>query len=330
MMEADPLRDLEWVMRSPSLVLDHLGEFSTVTDTECAQLSAAGYGRFSELLHRPGPLIDFLAAHPRSGRLGNYFESLILFWLRELVKVPRIEQGIPVRVPGGKTLGELDFLWEPQGSARVQHWEAAVKFYMCIASSPQEALRADSFVGQALLDRLDLKIQHSLEQQLPLARNAITREVLQARGWPESVESRLFMKGRLFYPLEWSWREVVGPREVSPRHLRGWWLAWDSGVALQKLIAWSAANERVEERALRRWLVLPKNRWLGPAISEEACTDDEVASRLDVHFLKTSNAVQLARVERSGAGPWVECDQQRGVGRGMVLMPGWPASASEG
>jgi hypothetical protein len=272
----------------------------------------------------PKNLETLPALQVQSGRLGDRFESLVRFWLENFLGVRELAQGIAIR-DQRETIGELDLVYRWPGDPRAitEHWEVAVKFYMCIAPSWRESLNAEHFVGQALLDRLDKKFELSITKQLKLAEDPRAKAELMKRGFTGPLRSRLFFKGRLFYPLSWNWREVPAPEIVSAQHERGYWLAWNGSHSL------AALKERAGEGC---WVVLPKSRWLEfpvrePAGSAELLSDEALVLTLDQHFQRSRNALQLAWVERGGDGDWQEPPSSQGPGRGMIMMPGWPESA---
>lgn len=324
------IENLRWVMASPGLIAEAAGP--VVSDAECERFSARATSEWAGLLSNPAALERFLLEHHKSGRLGNLFESLLQFWLEELLAVREVAAGVAIR-DGGATLGELDFVFR-SSEAGVEHWEAAVKFFMCIAPTPELAVRANSFVGQALVDRLDRKLELSLKKQLPLARHPRAREILAGRGFAGPIRSRLFFKGRLFYPLAWDWRNVVPPPDVAPMHERGWWISWEGESSIRQLLD---VDHRLEDsggtdavRSPRAWVVLGKERWMGrvsvPSGSLEILDDQQLRNRLHDHFQASTNAVQLARVEQLEDGSWREAAFSEGMGRGMVLTTGWPTN----
>ena len=318
-------QNLSWVMRSPSLLKDFSG--IPVSDAECLKWWNPSASMLAQLEKDPEPLREYLDHHRRSGRLGNLFEVLIRFWLEGLLGVRELAQGVAIR-EGGETRGELDFIFRFPETAIIQHWEVAVKFFMCIAETPDGAQQMDHFVGQALVDRLDRKLALSIQKQLPLIRDPQAREVLKQLGFYGEIQSRLFFKGRLFYPLKWKWREVLGPIEVSAQHERGWWLAWGGRQSLEQLHEYeSQVSWKSSERA---WVTLGKERWMGlveeGSESGSLLDDERLFSFLEQHFTSERGAIQLARVYRSEDGRWREPTFSSGMGRGMILGPGWPHS----
>ncbi len=283
--------ELKWVMESPALLSREVADL--VTDEECS----AALSRFEPIAVPPKP------------RLGDYFESLVVHWHRRLLGHESCVQGVPIRQGQSRTIGELDLVFE-SSPGELEHWEVAVKFYMCIAPDPGRGLRLSDYVGQALRDRLDLKLAHLLDHQLPLARHPLVESALAARGLRGRIRSRLFMKGRLFYPVAWDWRGVKAPAEISKDHLRGWWMPWSAELS-RKHLQLAPDGEK--------WAILEKPHWLGgwrPGV--DLLDQRELEDRLGDHFSVSSNAVQLARIKAGVEIP----------GRGMILMPGWPDSVS--
>ena len=329
------MSNLEWVMRSPSLLRPASPEI--ITHEECLRWFTNGTRAIEALQSDPHPLEEFLRLHRKSGRLGSLFETLLGFWLERLLKVDGLAQGVPIR-EGRSTVGELDFIFRWPAPDKIaaalshaEHWEVAVKFFMCIAPTPEQAVRSETFVGQALVDRLDRKLALSMEKQLPLAQDPRAKETLAARGFSGPIASRLFFKGRLFYPMDWSWRKVQAPPEISLNHERGWWLAWSGESALERLRETAERSEAHAPSANRRWVLLGKEHWMGGVEFPEgdglqALEDPDLLEKLNQHFSVSKNAIQIARVERRSDGTWAEMDGDSGAGRGMILMPGWPES----
>ena len=212
------VRDLAGVMDSPCLLAPLRPQI--LSDVDCqAQLDRCE-GALLRLDQDPRPLLEWLESMPGSVLLGRYFEALLGFWIRYLVGASRMEASFKI-LRERQVIGELDFVFEPPGTEKLLHWEAAVKFYLCTASTPEGGRRADAFLGTMTKDRLDKKLAKLFDQQLEMPHGPEGRKQLQAAGYEQSPESRLFMKGALFYPAERDWRHHPHPPEVSPGHLRG-------------------------------------------------------------------------------------------------------------
>ena len=66
--------------------------------------------------------------HDYRFRLGRYFESLWHDVLADHRIFPLVESNLTLQ-GDGRTLGELDLL---VGSKQLEHWELAVKLYLCV------------------------------------------------------------------------------------------------------------------------------------------------------------------------------------------------------
>ena len=186
-------------------------------------------------------------------------------------------------------MGELDFVFEDALGA-IQHWEVSVKFYLCSADSPEGGCRADSFLGTMTRDRLDKKFARVFGHQLKMPASPEGQEALKAAGFGGApLQTRLLMKGALFYPYKNSWRTHPHPPEVSPAHLRGWW-----------------SKELPEGSA---WVVLDRRKWLSPFFATEhyvPLSRKQLSERLATHFEESRMAFMLAAVEQGADGAWRE------------------------
>ncbi len=173
-----PVRDLAWVLLSPPL-LDEGWQ-------QRHPLSASAWWASPDLLadwlrqldRQPAPLQDWLARHSIR-RLGLYYERLWQFALLNAPGVELLAANLPVR-QAGHTLGELDLLL--RDAEGVFHLELAVKFYLGLAGDGQAH---DRWLGPDSQDRLDLKIAHLCQRQLPLGNAAPT-----VNCWPKSPARR--------------------------------------------------------------------------------------------------------------------------------------------
>lgn len=237
--------------------------------------------------------------------LGRYFEALIAYWIRECLRPESLKWGF-VFNEGGRTLGELDFLFRPKGETVWQHWEASVKFYLCAARSMEEALDPRFFVGPMTRDRLDIKIDKLFEHQLRMPESPEARKTLDAAGVGK-VESRAWMKGMLFYPLNvGKWPTPTG---VSDSHARGWWCTSDQIEFL--------GDERGEG-----WVLLSRHRWLSPVFSPEpGLSRGQMMQSCAEHFERHLSPLMWAEIRASESGIWCE------IRRGIVVSPRWPEEA---
>lgn len=261
------VRDLSWLLRSPALLAR--GAFGDLLADPFAERlfgtdpAAAMAGLLQRLERDPTPLAATQASG-RERRLGRYAERLFSVWLGEVPALKRTAMGLAVREPqpGGRTLGECDALFETPTGA-FEHWELAVKFYLEIddggagepatlgnpEAGPLPDLRGcDRYVGAGLADRFDWKLQRLLRHQLPLS----AHPALQALA-PGPWTPRMFVKGRLFYPLT-RWQRLDCGADVpalATDHPRGWW------ATLSEWLTWSY-------QADCRWTSLERMDWLAP------------------------------------------------------------------
>jgi hypothetical protein len=298
------VRDLAGVMEAPCLLAPLRPEI--LTDDECWAELRSRKEALLALDRDPTPLLKWLDAARGSPLLGRYFEALLGFWIQHLMGSPRMEASLKVHRER-QTIGELDFVFESPQWKRLFHWETSVKFYLCTAATPDEGGNPESYIGTMTKDRLDRKIFKLFGRQLEMPRSPEGREELRLAGFDSPPESRLFMKGALFYPAERDWRRHPHPAEVSAGHLRGWW---------SKELPSGADHDS-------RWVVLDRRRWLSPyraRVGEESVeplTREQMILRASGHFESLRTAFMVAEVRRQG-------DFWREHERGLVVHPGWP------
>lgn len=243
------VRDLAWTLLSPPL-LARVGERAPRHP-----LSASAWAAQPEKLARWLEALDrqpqaLLARTPGANgpRLGHYYEELWQFALAEAPGIRLLGANLPIRT-AERTLGELDLLLEDDEG--MQHVELAVKFYLGPAQADGRAAR--DWLGPGRRDRLDRKLDHLLQHQLPLAGSSAARGLLQAYGCARPHSSP-WLGGYLFYP--WP-TPCSAPAQSADDHLRGRWLrrsAWP---------AWLAANPGC-------WQPLTRLHWLAPAACDAA------------------------------------------------------------
>lgn len=294
------VRDLAWSLASPPLLAPTAPAGAWPDAGWGARLLAASQDWLAALDRDLAPLQEALAR--RSGRLGAYFESLLDAWLswpgNPLYR--RLHHGLPVR-RDKLTLGEFDFLVEELATGEVQHWEVAVKFYLGIAPGGSAA----DWVGPGLKDRLDLKLERLLRQQLPLATRPEARALLLQLGLPGPRPLGL-VRGRFFYPAD-ACAADWAPAVAAPGHLRGWWMPaprflhhfGDAGLA---------------------WLRLPREHWLAPVQLQPAAGAVRIGEPATAGALV--EAWQSSADNRAAAVVGLVDGQE--VTRGFITPPTWP------
>jgi uncharacterized protein len=212
-------RDLEWLLNSPSLLLNSELAAQSIRRPEPDLTSNAEVQAWLQALRaQPAPLLQFVARHHSAAkplRLGRYAERLLEFYLRHGPAHRLVVANIPLRrAPDAPrtdhtTVGEIDFLLL-DAAGQPWHWELAVKYFLCRAS----ALTAtpDDFIGPDAVETLRSKLQ-KLERQLRHTPPA----PWDATPWQRAA----FSRGWMFYRLG---NPVPTCAVLHPQHLKGWWL----------------------------------------------------------------------------------------------------------
>lgn len=225
-------RDLAWCLHSPPLLLD-----PSHTDTWPDD-------RWFRELALPPDIEVPAPRHPHHFRLGQQFEQLLGAWLKAAPGFELLAANLQVQ-DGKRTVGEFDFLVDVAG--RVEHWEAAVKFYL----GTGDCQSLDCWYGPNTADRFDIKYERLVHHQLALTTNSHAHITLASQDIKVD-RVRCFMKGRLFHPWQTfeagAWRY---PDLVNPAHEKGWWLAETDFLP-------------TFEDSHARFVYLPKSLWLAP------------------------------------------------------------------
>ena len=296
----DPaVRDLAWVIGSPGLLTPAHPEYHQllVEDAWCQEQLLACLPWLTKLDQAPHDLHEFIASRP-TRRLGHYFETLIYYWLTHTPDTRLIANNLQVQF-GQRTFGEFDFLFS-DASRAVCHWEVAVKFYL-----QKEAVNEQrAFIGPGTQDRLDLKMDKVFQQQLQLG---LTHAGL--RALPPDIKLdrvQALIKGYLFYHA--SSNSSMATPGVSRDHLSGWWIR-------------HGLDSLPEASTHRRWMLLPRLRWLAPARAEteaDTLSDSGLTKCLDVHFNISKEALLVFEMTPDTSGIWQE------KSRGFIVCSSWP------
>ena len=293
------VRDLAWAILSPPmLAVTAWPQRHPLSGSDWVRHPQALEDFLRRLDHDSSVLNDWLS-RTSTRRLGLYYERLWQFAIQHAPGVEMIAANLPIRV-AGHTLGELDMLLRDGDG--VHHVELAIKFYL----GPQEADGQDpaNWLGPGSHDRLDLKLAHLNQHQLPISAREESRQTLAALGIA-SFSAELWLGGYLLYP--WS-KSPTSPHGVHRDHLRGLWVHQKDWPAL--------AAQHPEGR----WQMLPRHAWLGPARYEHAWSHDEFQSWLE-QLDPMAQAQLLVRLEQSADGQWQE------VERLFLVSDLWPAIA---
>jgi len=296
------VRDLAWVIRSPSLLRP--GRSDRVSDSWCRLAFHDRIPWLRELDRDPSGLHAWLAQR-KSHLLGVYFESLIEFWLMHWHRMQLLASRLPLRA-AERAIGEFDFLFRDRYLGIDYHWESAVKFFLRY----HQAADSDAWLGPNPRDTLQGKYDKVFGHQLKLAGQPEARPLLQRLGI-EQLQAKAFFKGYLFEHLLDGRAQIEPlPMDISPEHLTGWWCHFSEREAL------------LQRTATNRWLSLSRLHWLStvynreeaPGLAPEACL-----KLVESHFKGSEKPLLLAELEQGRDGIWRECN------RGFIVADHWPA-----
>jgi hypothetical protein len=202
--------------------------------------------------------------------------------------------------------GEFDFIVALPGLPGVQHLETGYKFFLYHACGRD----GPDCVGPDPADRLDRKWRHMVDAQLPLSQTSLGRAALPSSLAGRPITPRACLQGYIFYPFG---NAPPALPTLARDHARGWWARFEAPASAP---AWT--------RLARAWTVLPKLRWIAPAMV--APTEDPPMSgrqcqqRLATHFAGSRQAQLLSGLARGRDGHWHE------TVRVFIVHPDWPGA----
>ncbi|GLU31663.1 DUF1853 family protein [Trinickia caryophylli] len=305
-LRVDAVRDLAWLLMSPSLLREHGPLAALAHPGEAVGERAAVAAWLSSLDRDPRTLLRVLSAAPLT-RLGRYAETLLGYYLEHGPAERLVAANVTLR-RAGRTLGECDFLVQTANGRRL-HWELGVKCYLHTGS--ERGVLAD-YVGPNLLDRFDIKLARLVEHQLPLS----ATEAFASLGHRGPWQAQMLVKGWLFYRWHDTASGLAAPRlpaAVEPGHSRGFWVPRH---------AWEA----FARDAAKRWMALPRLAWLAP---QQVTAGSEAADRGLVDAGALNDCAHSPRAPTMVAGfAWDEAAAAwRERTRGFIVPDDWPARA---
>ncbi|MGJ8678039.1 MAG: DUF1853 family protein [Akkermansiaceae bacterium] len=151
-------------------------------------------------------------------KLGHLYEDALERTLQLSDVVSELRSSIQVFEggrSGGRTLGELDFLFRL--GEDIVHLELAVKFYCAVQINGE--LR---WYGPDARDHWERKRMKMISHQLGMARTPDGKALIQELYGVDSVQTQHLIYGCLFDPISTDSKEVAV--DVSPEASRGKWL----------------------------------------------------------------------------------------------------------
>lgn len=196
--------------------------------------------RLQQLDRHPEALAGFLQ-QLKSTRLGLRFEMFLWFWLLDSGHHPYRLLGHSIqKIDGPKTLGELDFVLLNTETGEIEHWEAALKYYLA-----ERDFSLPHWHGLNRSDTLSRKLHHFTEKQFQFA-DALNHQI-----------QRRFciLKGQLYLPERSSCAAL--PDWVNPARRIGLWGQRLPDAALQfyrlQRHEWICPQAQPSSRAAQWW-----------------------------------------------------------------------------
>lgn len=280
--------DLHWALASPSLLKVEESTYRTMDDPWFIHQAELFNPYIKKLKENPAPLEAHLS-HLKTYRLGAYFEQLIRFWLDHNDRYECVEQNLVIR-DKSHTLGEFDFIVFDHVNRCFCHWEMALKFYLGVG----DISNLENWHGPNKKDRLDLKHRHLCDKQISLSTKLAADSYLKKKGITIQ-ERRIWIKGRLFYPIHQLNQNLVTERAadktISPNHLKGGWLSKTELLNELSLSNNRECNEtNISVLDKKNWLMNKSNTKLSNTGFFSLVSDLKKPIQVEISNLKTEHS----------------------------------------
>jgi len=261
------VRDLAWCLYSENLLSHPL-----CLQKDCLISDFDAFEKHLDSLDQdPKSLMDFLESK-NTYRLGHYFEALVFYWLYECNRFTVLATNQALRTTKGITKGEVDVIVKDNLSAKIEHWELAVKFYLAFPGEKEPL-----FIGPNANDYLHLKLKKLVEHQCAILKTKEGIQLLADLNIDE-VEACLFVKGALYYHPKLKYQKSVF---VNRLHNKGWWIYNKEAEAFLKDDC--------------QFVVLHKKDWLSTVSqNENLLSKSDCLERLDSELLDSPRSLYLA------------------------------------
>lgn len=258
------LRDLEWIVSSPSLI-----DFSG-----CEGVSAVPSFESERLPIEKAACLSSLRL-PLKKKVGRYFEQLVSYWLHDVRRLEILTEQQQI-FDAGQTVGEIDFIFKDELQQLV-HLETAIKFYLYY---PGTHSSGSHYLGPNSRDNFEAKTRKLLNHQLKLGRKLEPRL--------DRVEA--LVRGRIFYPPD-SAEDILRPAHLSQEHLTGHWIYPNE-------IEWI---DQFRDDA--RFMIMRKPYWLTPVLTESQTSSrldhTELKRFTQQHFAESSRPLLVCKFDQS-------------------------------
>ena len=203
----------------------------------------------SRLDKQPEKLMDCLNSpgdYPQERiKLGIYHEKLWRYFLTHSPETQLLCHNLKVSIPlepgpkevdgqkkiPSRDLGEFDFIYLHEKHGLI-HLEVANKYYLASHKRTDEWM---TWIGPGCRDRLDIKVEHSLEKQINLSDHPAAKMTLQraledflGKNSEFTPRKQLCIGGKLFYPASerHDFTDEHGlppPEQLNPQHRSAYW-----------------------------------------------------------------------------------------------------------